>query len=200
MSKLIFDTTQCGYRRKPLVGNNCICAGGERISCHYIEFPVSCPLPNGLHANPATTEELIQIAKTSGLLYEVTKPISLGLQTITLLKTSLPGEYRNDLPGGKLQNIVSTDSKDLSDGSGLAQLRHDAETLHTIPLIPKNSKDTTNKMIKRLKRRNRKDCISFISGSMSKNRCTHQHYQISGSMVYPICKGVNCGTFQPKTK
>jgi hypothetical protein len=48
MNKLITKTTQCGYRVLSSIGNNCTCPGGEKVSCHYEEFPVSCPLSDGI--------------------------------------------------------------------------------------------------------------------------------------------------------
>jgi hypothetical protein len=47
-------------------------------------------------------------------------------------------------------------------------------------------------------RRSRKDCISYNSGWVSSNNCTDKRFFKVGSMVYPKCKGVNCGHFETK--
>ena len=46
-------------------------------------------------------------------------------------------------------------------------------------------------------RRNRKNCIHYINGTMSWNRCMEKSFQSHAAAIYPVCKGVNCGKYQP---
>lgn len=51
-----------------------------------------------------------------------------------------------------------------------------------------------------LKRRNRRYCAFYLSGNMSKNNCTNNHFRKLGAMVYPKCTGVNCGQYATRIK
>lgn len=95
--------------------------------------------------------------------------------------------------GGDCFGLTFPTTCPLPDGYTLEQIKESSVEMadRIIPLIPKNSTDTIDKMIKRLKRRNRKDCYNYRP-DLAFNYC--RCIDINSS----VCLGVNCGYFKPK--
>ena len=143
MNKLISNPTECGYR---------------------VQAFTRLGLPTGIygckhHSFIAGTQPCI-----SGKIFPINCPLQDGMTYEQFLKQQKP----------KIVHVRNnTYKEELSDGSGLAQLRHDAEQLSIKP-----------------KRRNRKDCIYFRNTIVFSGQCA-----VTKSMYFPKCKGVNCGFF-----
>lgn len=86
--KLINDVIECGYFNK---GNypRIYCTHPKRKVCTVCntstkEFPIECPLKEGIPI-PKTINEVVDIVKKEGLLFEVFKRTK-KLQNITLME------------------------------------------------------------------------------------------------------------------
>jgi hypothetical protein len=85
MAKLINRPSQCAARIFEIPQSYCTVDNSVFLPCpSMFDFPTNCPLQNGITI-PTAINELVAIAKTNGLLFEVCKRTK-KLQTITLIE------------------------------------------------------------------------------------------------------------------
>lgn len=181
MPKLISNPTECGnvsqsgHIETPKEGLVPMCLHIENLynACTLKdEFPTNCPLQDGYRA-VKSIEELILLVKQE--LGKINNPYKIGSDISLITNGVYTKSVKPVMEGTRDTNEIY--NEELSDGSGLAQLRHDSK------LKPK--------------RRNRKDCKFFHSKKLPKGTCG-ENFMHLGNM--PDCQGVNCSCFETNTE